>query len=117
MADVGDDDPVILGRRATDGSYLSFREAIRLFATKEELAGMHTAMTALISRVDALVPRHEHELHWQHDDERFALISKSLKEMTLKIEDLRANRMPPWMLPFFGVVSPLIAVVIGHFWR
>ena len=103
---MGEDvDPSIIGRRATDGSYISFREAVKMFATKEDLASLKTGVQMLVTEMASFPTRSEHEIRWERDDE----YRKATQE---KLDDLVAQRLPQWL---FMALGPLAAIGIA-FW-
>jgi hypothetical protein len=101
---MGDDfDPSIIGRRVADGDNVSFREAVKMFATKDELTAMGTGIRAIASQVAAFVTRSEHETRWERDDEFRRDTKKAL-------EELKAQRLPQWL---FMALGPLAAIAIA----
>jgi hypothetical protein len=88
----------LLGRRAEDGSNMSFREAVKMFATKEEVAEMRLSIAQLPTRA-------EYELRWATWETFQDATSESLK----RISDAR---IPTWMI---GLIPSLIAVLVAWF--
>jgi hypothetical protein len=81
------------GRRRDD-TYVTYREAVEMFATKSDIV-------ALTARVDALVPRSEMKLRWDMED-------NERKELYAKVGTLMDARVPAWIL---SIAGPIIAVI------
>lgn len=93
-----------------DSDAISYREAVSRFATRDEVA-------TVTRRVDDLVPRREHELRWQVDDERWRWVTKQLEGITEDVRQLREAKLPRWVIPLLAILAPIAAVVISHYWR
>ena len=105
---MGDDlDPAIIGRRASDGDLISFREAVKMFATKDELAAMGTGIKAIATQVAGFVTRGEHETRWERDDE-------FRRDTKASLEDLKAQRLPQWVLTVLGIAAAIGIAIWGH---
>jgi hypothetical protein len=91
--------------------WITLREAYDTFATKENVGALAQMVSQTMSKVDAIVPRGEHELHWKIEDERY----KSLKG---DLEEIKKNRIPPWfVLGSLGFIGPIFAIIIAHYIR
>lgn len=98
-----DDDPAIIGRRAADGNLISFREAVKLFATKESLEAQGQTVAAIARRVDNMPTREEHELRWERE--------KEFRDNTdRKLDLLLSARLPKWVVPTLGLILTAFAI-------
>jgi hypothetical protein len=93
--------------RRRDEMFVTFREAVEMFATKADITALHTSIASLTAQIGALVPRAEHELHWRVEDEK----AKSVSD---KVDALMAARVPTWLL---ALVGPILAALVAHFWK
>lgn len=96
-------------------------DQIAVCATKAEVA-------FLSARIDGMVPRDEHKVHWQRDDDRFnemrtdlqrleTKVSIDLERMEGKIDNINENRLPRWGLTVIGIIISVLIVLATHFWR
>ena len=85
---------------------MSFREAVKMFATKEELSSMKTGIDALVVQVGSFVTRAEHTARWDRDDEFRTETKETLKE-------LMAQRLPQWIFMALGPIAA-IAIAVWH---
>ena len=91
-----------------DEKYLTYREAINLFATKEDVRAVSQNVNELKATVNNLVPRQEHELHWLTEDTWKLETSKKLDKLT-------SNQLPGYVLPVLGIaVTVFLAVFLHH---
>jgi hypothetical protein len=93
----------IFGRRVSDGSLISFREAVRMFATKDELVAQQTALERMGDRLDEMPTLEEYKLRWQMDDEY-------RREVKATLEMLKSARLPSG---FINTIGTLIAICIA----
>jgi hypothetical protein len=76
-----------LGRRKYDGEFITFREAVDKFVTRDEFGTF-----ALQVRSD-------------------------LSEMKVDLKVVVRNQLPPWFLPAVLVVVAAFAILAQHFWK
>jgi len=123
---VGDSVPV--GSRAADGDWISFREAVRMFATKEELEKTDRLLNDSVQRMNEMPTRAELNERWRREDERYEGLTIKVGEVDLKLTavgesltkyrmEAQGGRIPVWFLGVMGVAMPLIVVAILHFWK
>lgn len=125
MSDEDELSPNLMGNRAGDRGGLSLREAIHLFAMKEETAAMNTAIQSIASQVNLMVPRAEHQLRWRQDDERYKRLDEQMSEnndkVNAKLDRLLEKQLPSWFMPAAAVVVPavvgLVVLFASHYWR
>jgi 16S rRNA C967 or C1407 C5-methylase (RsmB/RsmF family) len=90
-----------------DDKYLTYREAINLFATKEDVRAVSQNVNELKANVQNLVPRQEQELHWT--------IEKNWRdEVNKKLERLTSNQLPGYVLPMLGVITTILLAFFLH---
>jgi hypothetical protein len=71
----------------------------------------------LSARLDTMVPRSEHEVHWKRDDDRFEAINTKLDSVETKVDLLMTGRLPPWFLPTVAIAVGIATVLAAHFWK
>ncbi len=91
----------------SDEKYLTYREAINLFATKEDVRAVSQNVNELKATVNNLVPRQEHELHWLMED-------SWKSDTTKKLDRLTSNQLPGYALPLLGLVVTIFLAVFLH---
>jgi hypothetical protein len=106
--------------------YLSLREAMNLFAPKDSVAAVSTLISALTDKFEGVVPRREHDLHWQMDEEfktdmkqRFDKLEKTNDERSTaldkKIDDIKEKQVPPWLvLGVFQLAGMILSAGITY---
>lgn len=98
----------------------------------------HNRLEAMSLRLDAVVPRNEHQLHWDRDAEKFRELNSKLdelrsdladvsanmaskegvQELKADVEAIKSNRLPPWfVLALISIVGPVLGIVVSHFIR
>jgi hypothetical protein len=93
--------------------YLSLREAINLFAPKEAVSTVSTLIAALTDKFEGVVPRTEHELHWQNDDRFRDEVKKRFTDLDSSIKDIKDKSVPPWLvLGVFQIMGMAISAAV-----
>jgi hypothetical protein len=82
----GNEGSVPFGNRSTDGDWISFREAVRMFATKEELEKTDRLLNVTVERVNRMPTREELEARWKYEDERNDRIEKAIVGLQVTLE-------------------------------
>lgn len=100
---------------------LSIREALKLFALKEEVVGISAAVAAMAVQLERLVPKEVHELHWRNEEARSDRLEDDIKDMNLKLDVIQADKLPKWFLPVAAIIAPSIMATIflfvSHYWK
>lgn len=123
---------------AIDGT--EYRELFQLFATRSEFAQIQQMLGAISVKLDSIVPRDTHDHIWKADQEwkngarsEMNDIVKELdaikgliaeinegtsgwpKKVRDDIEDIRAQRIPQWLIIFLGWIIPgLVMYTLMH---
>lgn len=98
----------VLGRRVSDGSLISFREAVRMFATKDDLDAQSAAIQRMGDRLDDMPTLEEYKLRWRMDDEY-------RKEVKTTLEDLKRARFPSGFVSALGTIAAVCIALWGAF--
>lgn len=102
-----DEGSVPVGRRTTDGDWISFREAVRMFATKEELEKTDRLLNVTVDRMNKMPTREELETRWKVEDERNDRTEKTLSTLN----NDRYRTLIGFIVIFVTVVGTYI---LGH---
>lgn len=92
------------------GYYLTVREAYEIFVTKSALGLL---LQQIQNKLDQTPSRPELEGRWKVEDERYERLEAVIMKQDKILDEIRANRLPKWLLPAIGVLSPFIAAAAG----
>ncbi|MGH7716805.1 MAG: hypothetical protein ACREML_12505 [Vulcanimicrobiaceae bacterium] len=114
--------------------FLSFREAEDRYATKTDVKEdllvvaeirtvgyerLSSRIDIISARIDAIVPRTEHVLHWEREDEKFVEMNRKLDGLCESVDALKSDKLPKWTIPvlvgLFGVCGPTVGIIVAHF--
>jgi hypothetical protein len=90
-----------LSRRADDGPGITFREAVQMFASKDELLAMRQSIEGIHVQVGALPTRGEWDIRTKYDDDFRIRTEQGIKDLTDAI-----NAVP-------GKLSKTIGLIVG----